>query len=74
MKKILAIAVTLYALTVCNTAWSDTKTFQLSVTIPPHVTLVTAQNNQRVSSEQMVQKDQMMRDHRMQLVSSMVVP
>ena len=74
MKKILVIVVTLSALTVCSTAWSDSKTFQLSATIPPNVQLVTAQNNQRISPEQMTQKDQLVRDNRMQLVSSIVVP
>ena len=56
------------ALVLCgNTAWSDTKTFKLSVTIPETVTL--AQNN----ASQMVQTQQAVRNNQSISLRSIVL-
>ena len=56
------------ALALCgNTAWSDTKTFKLSVTIPETVTL--AQNN----VSQMVQTQNAVRNNQAVALTSTVV-
>ena len=56
------------ALVLCgNTAWSDTKTFKLSVTIPETVTL--AQNN----VSQMVQTQNAVRNNQAVALQSIVV-
>jgi hypothetical protein len=58
----------------CSTAWSETKVFQLSVTIPSVAFLATPQNNQNKVADQIKQTQQLIRDNKMVTVSSIVVP
>ena len=74
MKIPIVILVTVIASSICSISWSDSKVFQLSVTIPPHAVLSSLPSTQNQISDQMSQTQQIQRKDRMVLVTSIVAP
>ncbi|MBF0490319.1 MAG: hypothetical protein HQL15_06815 [Candidatus Omnitrophica bacterium] len=74
MKKSLLALLVITAINSSSIAWCETKVYQISVTIPVTAALNTPQSNLSQSSQQqMAQTQQLVRDNRIAMVTSIVV-